>query len=144
MARLIPKDLNLSYGTSGATEDELNNVTMNFTVPEGEITAFADAGQNFLSGKLGTTLEFAGSYDPASGKGDAGFFADLILAAQAYDLDPTGTAAAASNPHYTGFAFPTNYSITFPANAPATYTVSVRHNGASAAADGGIPIRAVS
>jgi hypothetical protein len=134
VARISAKDADFVFNAV-AIEDELNSVTLNFAVPEAEITAFADAGQNFLAGKLGTSLEIAGSVDLAASQGDATIFAALGGAALTWDFEPDGATG------YNGYAFPTAYSIVAAVGAPVTYTATLRHNGISAAADGGIPVR---
>lgn len=119
-----------------ALEDELNDITLNFDVPEAEITSFADTGQNFLAGKVGTKIDIAGSYDPAGAQGDATIFAALGGAAVTWDFEPDGTNG------YDGYAFPTSYSIKCPVNGAVSYSASLRHNGGAAAADGALPTRA--
>jgi len=135
MARVHGKDADFSFD-SVAIEDELNTATINFEVPEADITAFADAWQNFLAGKPTATLEAAGSWDGASGAGDITIFNELGLEAEEYDFEPDGATG------YDGFAIVTSYSVTAPVNGPVTYTLSLRHNGGSAAADGAAPTRA--
>ena len=56
MARTHGKDSNFSFN-SIAIEDELNSVTMNATVAESDVTAFADVYQNFLAGKKNVTFD---------------------------------------------------------------------------------------
>ena len=119
-----------------ALEDELKQVTMNFEVPEADITAFADAWQNFLAGKPTGTLEAEGFWDPAAGQGDITIFGELGLDAEEYDFEPDGSTG------YNGFAIVTRYSIVAPVNGPITYSLSLRHNGGSAAQDGAAPTRA--
>lgn len=135
MARTHGKDADFSFD-SVALEDELNTATINFEVPEAEITAFGDAWQNFLAGKPTATLEAAGSWDPASSQGDATIFGELGEEGEEYDFEPDGTTG------YNGFAIVTGYSITAPVNGAITYSLSLRHNGGSAANDGAAPTRA--
>ena len=78
MARTHGKDADFSFD-SVAIEDELNSVTLNFTVPEAEITAFSDSWQNFLAGKPTATLDVSGFADLASSQGDATIFGELGL-----------------------------------------------------------------
>ena len=118
-----------------AIEDELNDFSINFEVQEAEITSFADTGQNFLAGKVGTKIDISGSYDPAAAQGDATIFAALGGAAVTWDAEPNGTSG------YDGYAFPTSYSIKCPVNGPVSYSASLRHNGGAAAADGALPTR---
>ena len=117
-------------------EDEAHSVTISFAVPEAEITAFADAWQNFLAGKPTATLELSGYWDGASGAGDITIFNELGLEAEEYDFEPDGATG------YDGFAIVTSYSVTATVNGPVTYELALRHNGGSAAADGAAPTRA--
>lgn len=135
MARVHGKNVDFSFD-SVALEDELNSVTANFAVPEAEITAFADAWQNFLAGKPTVTLDIAGSLDPAGGGGDITIFGELGLEGEEWDFEPDGTTG------YNGFGIITAYTIVASVDAPVTYTASIRHNGGSAAADGAAPTRA--
>ena len=135
MARVHGKDVDFSFD-SVALEDELNSVTMNFEVPEADITAFADAWQNFVAGKPTATLDAQGFWDGAAGAGDVTIFNELGLEAEEYDFEPDGTTG------YDGFGIVTSYSITAPVNGPVTYALSLRHNGGSAAIDGAAPTRA--
>ena len=134
MARTHGKDADVAFD-SVQIEDELNSTTLNFEVPEAEITAFADAWQNFLAGKPTATLDVAGSWDPAASQGDVTIFGELGLEGEEWDFEPDGSTG------YDGFAIVTSYSITAAVNAPITYTASFRHNGGSAAADGAAPTR---
>ena len=134
MSRIHGKNADLVFNAV-ALEDELNDITLSFDVPEAEITAFGDTGQNFLAGKVGTKLDIAGSYDGAAAQGDATIFAALGGAAVAWDFEPDGTSG------YDGYAFPTSYSIKCPVNGPVSYSASFRHNGGAAAADGALPSR---
>lgn len=135
MARTHGKDADFVFNAV-ALEDELNQFSLTFSVPPGEITAFADAWQNFLAGKPTLAISAQGSYDPAASQGDATIFAALGGAALAYDAEPNGTNG------YDGYGIVTDYSVTCPVNGPVTYTAGIRHNGGSAAADGAAPTRA--
>jgi len=135
LARAHGKDADFSFD-SVAIEDELSSATLNFEVPEADITAFADAWQNFLAGKPTATLEIQGFWDGAASQGDATIFGELGLEAEEWDFEPDGTTG------YNGFANVTRYSITAPVGGAVTYAAGFRHNGGSAAADGGAPTRA--
>ena len=135
MARTHGKDADFTFD-SVALEDELNNITLTFDVPEADITAFADTYQNFLAGKPKATLSVAGSLDPASGAGDITIFNELGLEAEEWDFEPDGTTG------YNGFAIVTQYVITAPVDGPIAYTSAFTHNGGAAAADGAAPTRA--
>ena len=54
MARAHGKDADFSFD-SVSLEDELSSVSLNFTVPEADITSFSDAYQNFLACLLYTS-----------------------------------------------------------------------------------------
>jgi len=135
MARVHGKDVDFSFD-SVALEDELNSATLNFEVPEADITSFADAWQNFVAGKPTLTIDAQGFWDPASGQGDATIFGELGLEAEEYDVEPDGATG------YNGYGIVTSYSINAPVNGPVTYSLSLRHNGGSAAIDGAAPTRA--
>jgi hypothetical protein len=134
MARAHGKDADFSFD-SVAIEDELNSVTLSFTVPEADITSFSDTYQNFLAGKPTATIDVAGFTDLASSQGDATIFGELGLEGEEYDFEPDGTTG------YNGFAIVTSYSITSTVGGPITYSASFRHNGGSAAADAAAPTR---
>jgi len=135
MARTHGKDADIAFD-SVQIEDEVSEVTLDFEVPEADITAFADAWQNFLAGKPTARLSVTGSLDPASGQGDATIFGELGLEGEEWDFEPDGSTG------YNGYAIVTNYSITSRVNEAIGYTASFRHNGGSAAADGAAPTRA--
>ena len=135
MARTHGKDADVSFD-SVALEDELQSVSLNFTVPPAEITAFADAWQNFLPGKPTLSIDMSGYWDPASSQGDATIFGELGLEGEEYDVEPDGTTG------YNGFGIITSYTITAAVNAPITYDANILHNGGSAANDGAAPTRA--
>jgi len=135
MARTHGKDADFSFD-SVALEDELSSATVNFSVPEADITAFADSWQNFLAGKPTATMDADGAWDPASSQGDATIFGELGLEGEEWDFEPDGSTG------YNGFAIVTSYSITASVNDAIKYSLSLRHNGGSAAADGAAPTRA--
>jgi len=135
MARVHGKNADFSFD-SVALEDELNSVTLNFSVPSAEITAFDDAYGNFLAGKPAAAMDVAGAWDAAGGAGDVTIFGELGLEAEEWDFEPDGSTG------YNGFAIVTSYSITASVDGPVTYSASFQHNGGSAAADGNAPTRA--
>ena len=135
MARVHGKDADISFD-SVAIEDEVRSVTLNFDVPEGEITSFADVYQNFLAGKPGAQLSLDGFWDPAAVQGDETIFGELGLEAEEWDFEPDGVTG------YNGFANVQSYSVTAAVDAPITYALGLRHNGGAAAADGAAPTRA--
>ena len=135
MARTHGKDADFAFD-SVAIEDELSSATLNFTVPEADITSFSDSWQNFLAGKPTAPLDVSGFADLASSQGDVTIFGELGLEGEEWDFEPDGTTG------YNGFAIVTSYSITSTVGGPITYSASFRHNGGSAAADGAAPTRA--
>lgn len=135
MARAHGKDADFVFN-SVALEDELNQITANFSVPEADITSFADAWQNFLAGKPTVTLEMQGAADLAAAQGDATIFAALGGVGLTWDFEPDGTTG------YNGYAIITSYQLTARVDGPITYSASMRHNGTAAAADGAAPTRA--
>ena len=135
MARTHGKDADFSFD-SVALEDELNSVTLNFTVPEADVTAFSDTYQNFLAGKPTATVDVSGFADLAAGAGDITIFNELGLEGEEWDFEPDGSTG------YNGFAIVTSYSISSTVGGPITYSASFRHNGGSAALDAAAPTRA--
>lgn len=135
MARSHGKDADIVFNAVNL-DDEINQYTLNFDVPESEITAFADAWQNFLAGKPTLSIEAQGSWDPAASQGDATIFAALGGVGLTYDVEPDGTTG------YNGYAIIGRYSITTSVKEAISYSVSMRHNGTAAAADGAAPTRA--
>ena len=135
MARTHGKDSDFAFD-SVALEDELSSITMNFTVPEADVTAFSDTYQNFLAGNPTATLDVSGFADLAAGAGDITIFGELGLEGEEYDYEPDGTTG------YNGFAIVTSYSISSTVGGPITYSASFRHNGGSAALDAAAPTRA--
>jgi predicted secreted protein len=136
MARAMGDSVDFIYGGVTDAENQTNSVTLNFTVPEGDITAFGDAWQNVLAGKPKAALDVSLLWDPASNEMDAEVFADLGTAAVVWNFEPDGTTG------YDGFAIVTSYSITAAVGAPITASLALSHNGGSAAADGAAPTRA--
>lgn len=135
MARVHGKDVDIAFD-SVQLEDEIRSATLSFDVPEAEITSFSDAWQNFVAGKPTATLSMDGFWDGAGGAGDVTIFGELGLEAEEWDFEPDGTTG------YNGFGIPTNYTITAAVDAAVTYSMSLRHNGGSAAIDGAAPTRA--
>jgi predicted secreted protein len=134
MARAHGKDSDFSFD-SVALEDELSSISLDFTVPEADITSYSDAYQNFLAGKPTATISVSGFADLASSQGDATIFGELGLEGEEWDYEPDGTTG------YNGFAIVTSYSISSTVGGPITYSASFRHNGGSAAADAAAPTR---
>ena len=138
MARTHGKDSNFSFN-GVAIEDELNSVTMNASVAESDVTAFADVYQNFLAGKKNITFDIAGSLDMAASQGDATIFDHLhnISGPKTVVFDPDGAGPDTNSPEYTctssGLtgALVTSYSITLPVGGAATYSATFQASGST-------------
>ena len=141
MARPHGKDSNFSFN-SIAIEDELNSVTMNATVAESDVTAFADVYQNFLAGKKNVTFDISGSLDMVASQGDATIFDHITLTSGPKTLvfDPDGAGPDTNSPEYTctssGLtgALGTSYSIALPVGGAATYNASFQCSGSTSRA----------
>ena len=138
MARTHGKASNFSFN-SIAIEDELNSVTMNATVAESDVTAFADVYQNFLAGKKNVTFDISGSLDMVASQGDATIFDHITLTSGPKTLvfDPDGAGPDTNSPEYTctssGLtgALVTSYSIALPVGGAATYNASFQCSGST-------------
>ena len=139
MARTHGKNTNFSFN-GVAIEDELNSVTMNASVAESDVTAFADTYQNFLAGKKSVSFDVAGALDADfSGDGDATIFDHLTLTSGAKTLvfDPDGSGPDTNSPEYTCTAsgltgaICSSYSIDLPVGGAATYSATFQCSGAT-------------
>ena len=138
MARTHGKDSNFSFN-GVSIEDELSSVTMNATVGESEVTAFADVYQNFMAGKKDISFDISGSLDMAASQGDATIFDHITLTSGPKTLvfDPDGAGPDTNSPEYTctssGLtgALVTSYSISLPVGGAATYSASFQCSGAT-------------
>ena len=134
MARVHGKNSNFSYNAV-AIEDELNSIGISFEVPEGEITAFADAWGNFLAGKPNVKTDIAGALDMAASQGDVTLFAGFGAGPVTTVFDPDGSGPAADSPEYTCTAsgltgvLIESYNISLPVGGAATYTATLQHSG---------------
>ena len=139
MARTHGKDSNFSFN-GVAIEDELNTITMNATVAEGDITAFGDAYQNFLAGKKNITFDISGALDADfASDGDATIFDHITLTSGPKTLvyDPDGAGPDTNSPEYTctssGLtgALCSSYTITLPVGDAASYTATFQCSGST-------------
>ena len=138
MARTHGKDSNFSFN-GVAIEDELSSITMNATVAESEVTAFADVYSNFLAGKKSVSFDVSGSLDMAASQGDATIFDHLTLTSGPKTLiyDPDGAGPDTNSPEYTctssGLtgALCTNYTINLPVGGAATYSATFQCSGST-------------
>ena len=136
MARVHGKNVDYKYNTVDI-EDELSSISISFTVPDAEITSFADAWGNFVAGKKNTKVDMSGTLDMAAGKGEATLFASFGGGPVATVLEFTGSAAGANTPAYetassglTG-ALLESLNISLPVGGAATYSATLQHSGAT-------------
>jgi len=128
MARLAGKNMNFAYN-SVQIEDELNSASLSVDNNLAEVTAFADDGSEFVEGLPNSTIDVAGSFDGAASQGDATIFSQIGSGEAAYVMQPTGTAAGANDPNYTGNAVVSSYSITADVGGAVSYTATFQTNG---------------
>ena len=135
MARVHGKNAKYSFNAI-ALEGELNDIQQNMTVPESEITSFADVWQNFLAGdKKNIVTEISGSLDTVLGAGDATIFGAIGGGPVSTVFDLTGNGPGANDPEYqcsaSGLngALVANYKISLPVGDKASYSASVQHSG---------------
>lgn len=134
MARLHGKNVN--YSLNGvAIEDDMKGVTMDFEVPEADITDFADAWQNFLPGKPTVKTELSGVFNQAAGKSKATLLAAIGAGPVTTVFDITGSGPSAGNPEYTCTASGLTGSLvesvrfTLPVGEAGTWSASIRNSG---------------
>jgi hypothetical protein len=136
MARIHGKTAEFSYNAI-SLDDELNSITQNIQVPEQEITAFADAGQNFVAGKKSVTTEVSGSLDTVAAAGDVTIFEGIGAGVKSTVFDPSGAGPGANDPQYkctasglTGVLV-ASYSISLPVGGTASYTATFQHSAST-------------
>ena len=130
MARIAGNDANFSFN-SVSIEDELNSIEMSVDNNLTEVTAFADTGPEFVEGLANSVFNIAGAADFASGQGDATIFGQIGSGEAAYVFQPTGAAAGASDPNYTGNALVRSYTVRCEVGGAATYSAVLQVNGAN-------------
>lgn len=129
MAKFAAKAANLTVN-SVALEDDLKSITLDIKQEVPEVTSLADAGPRRVTGNYDWSEDVDGFGDFASGQSDATLFGLLGAGPTASDFDPTGTAAGANNPHYTGSIVLESYSIK--ASVGGAVEISAKMPGASA------------
>ncbi len=136
MARIHGKNVNFKYNTIDI-EDELNSASISFDVSPADITSFADAWQNFLSGKKNAKTEISGTLDMAAAKGEVTLWGSFGSGGVATVLELTGSSAGANTPSYevassglTGVLLE-SLTLTMPVGGPATYSATLQHSGAT-------------
>jgi len=130
MARIPGNDANLSYN-SVAIEDELSNIGLTVANTLTEVTAFGDTGAEFVEGLANGTFSVSGAADFAASQGDATIFSQIGSGEAAFIYQPTGSAAGANSPNYTGNALVSSYTITSDVGGATTYSADLQVNGAT-------------
>lgn len=115
---------------SVALEDELTSIDLKVEQETIKVEGFSNTGPERVVGNYDWTSSLAGTYDGASGQGDATLFALLGSDGVEQDFDPTGAAASANSPHYTGEVVLKSYGIKAAVGAAVTYSAELE--GASA------------
>lgn len=134
MARLHGKSAQFSYNAV-ALQSWLDDISMDVSVPEAEITAFADTGQNFLSGKKDVKTELSGPVDLALSAVDTTLFGGIGAGVKSTIFDPTGSGPGANDPEYqctasglTG-ALVAGYRLECPVGGAARFSATIQHSG---------------
>tara|TARA_Y100000310_G_scaffold345131_1_gene462057 strand:+ start:2498 stop:2905 length:408 start_codon:yes stop_codon:yes gene_type:complete len=133
MARIAGKSANFSFN-SVAIEDELSSVEMSYEVNLPEVTSFGDAAAEFVEGLPTGAFSVSGFWDGAASQGDATIFGQVTSGEAAFIFQPTGEAADANNPNYTGNALVKSYRIRAEVGGPVAYDTEFQVNGAIARA----------
>lgn len=110
MAKIAAKVMNLSIG-GVALEGYTTEIEQSLTQETPDSTALSDDGPRVVPANYGWGSSFGGGADFASGASDATIFGDLADTGEAYVLQPTGNAAGASDPNYTGTVVLQSYTI---------------------------------
>ena len=136
MARTHGKDAQFSYNAV-TFQDELNQITQNISVPEADITAFAQAWQTFLAGKKNVVTEIRGSLDTLAAAGDITLFQGIGAGPKSTVFDPVGTGPAAGAPEYqctvsglTGVLV-ARYRVSLPVGGAASFDATLQHSGST-------------
>lgn len=128
---------NADFSFNGvAIEGELETIAQNIAAPPAEITSFADAYQNFVSGKKGTTYELAGTLNMAAAGADVTLFGQIGSGGVSTIFDPTGIGPGANAPEYQVTASGLTgtlvrfYRITLPVGGKAALSATLQVSGA--------------
>lgn len=130
MARIAGKDVNFSFN-SVALEDQMDNIEQTTEVDLPEVTAFADGAPEFAEGMADTKISISGPNDFGSGELDATVFGQIGSGEAAFDHSPTGNAAGANDPHYTGNALVKSYKISADVRGRVDQATEFQVNGAT-------------
>lgn len=110
MAKIAAKTVKNSINAV-ALQLYIDSISLNVDQETPEVTAFADAGPRVVPGNYNWGQSFSGMADFTAALSDATIFATLANTGVAMDFDPTGVAAAANNPHYTGTVVLKSYKL---------------------------------
>jgi len=114
-------------------EDQLNSITLNATVPTGDITAFDDTYGNAVTGKKNITYELAGPLDEASGEAAEVIFECIGAGVKTSKFEPAGETTCYYQCSAAGLTgtFVTRYSISLPVGDAASFTASLQNSGST-------------
>ena len=139
MSRIHGQNAQFSYN-GVALQSWLDDISMDVSVPEGEITSFADVGQNFLAGKKDVKTELGGPLDMALSAVDATLFGGIGAGVKSTIFDPSGSGPGADDPEYqctasglTG-ALVAGYRLECPVGGAARFSATIQHSGATSRA----------
>ena len=132
--RLHGKNANFSHNAV-ALEGWIDSIDQTATVPEAEITSFADTYQNFLAGKKDVKTELAGPLDMVLAAVDVSLFGAIGDGPLSTIFDPSGSGPGADNPQYkctasglTG-ALVANYRIECPVGGAGRWAATLQNSG---------------
>ena len=101
MARVFGGNAKCSFDGS-EINDELDSLTLAWSVPTGNVTAFADVYQVAVAGKKSTTLDISGTFDATDDQADDRLDAALNTnTTKTVIVLPGGGSVGADNPAYT-------------------------------------------
>lgn len=108
MARIVLTDVTVTLNSVDLS-DHIASVELSQTFDEVETTAFTDGGRTRVAGLEDSSLTLSFHQDFAAGEVDA-TISPLVGGTAAFSILPTGTAASATNPQYTGTVLITEWS----------------------------------
>lgn len=134
MAKIAAKVANLSVN-SVAIEDELNSIELKVEQETVSVNGFSSTGPERVVGNYDYSLSVGGSFDGASGQGDATLFGLVGSTGVAVAFDPTGNSAGTNDPNYDATSMVLkSYSISAGVGQAVTYSAELEGNSALARA----------
>lgn len=124
MSKIAARNLDVTVN-SVALEGFIDSYDLNIKPETPVVTTFADAGPRRVQGNYDWDQQFGGSADFASGQSDASIFALVAAGLVAQTIEPTGSAAGADTPTYTGSALLSNYGLKWGIGQGAKYSASM-------------------